>query len=132
MLRPRSAAYCPRPFRRRDELSFYYRVRIANEGGWWLVKRGLRLLWDLLLWVLLLPATVTLHCLGYRRITVYSERIGHLAGEPDCLLKDRVLRELPTCPNNNGTTNVHTPTRILQLPLALRIIPAIRVCRREA
>ncbi|MEW6368767.1 MAG: TIGR04372 family glycosyltransferase [Acidobacteriota bacterium] len=98
MLRPRSAAYCPRPFRRRDELSFYYRVRIANDGGWWLVKRGLRLLWDLLLWTLLLPATVPLHCLGYRKITVYSERIGHLAGEPDCLLKDRVLRELPTCP----------------------------------
>lgn len=47
------------------------------------------------IWLLLLPVTMVLHVLGYRRITVITGRIGHLAAEVDCFLKARALGELP-------------------------------------
>ena len=45
----------------------------------------------LILWFALLPVTVVLHVAGHRRVTVFTDRIGHLAAEPDCLLKDQAL-----------------------------------------
>lgn len=54
------------------------------------VKACLRLLsWAI--WLLLLPLTLSLHVLGHRRLMVFTDRIGHLALEPDCLLKDQAL-----------------------------------------
>lgn len=47
------------------------------------------------IWVLLLPATLVMHGLGYRRVTVITGRIGHLAAEVDCFLKAQALGELP-------------------------------------
>lgn len=47
------------------------------------------------IWLALLPVTVVLHGLGYRRVTVLTGRIGHLAAEVDCFLKARALGELP-------------------------------------
>jgi putative glycosyltransferase (TIGR04372 family) len=47
------------------------------------------------LWLLLLPLTLILHGLGYRRLTVITGRIGHLAAEVDCFLKAQALGELP-------------------------------------
>jgi putative glycosyltransferase (TIGR04372 family) len=48
------------------------------------------------IWVALLPITILLHLAGYRRLTVITGRIGHLAAEVDCFLKARALGELPT------------------------------------
>jgi len=49
----------------------------------------------LALWFVLLPLTLALHLRGYRRVTVFTDRIGHLAIEPDCLLKEEALGLLP-------------------------------------
>ena len=57
-------------------------------------KSTLKLL-GLLLGVLLLPVTVLLHLAGYRRVTVFTDRIGHLALEPDCLVKEQALGHIP-------------------------------------
>jgi len=43
----------------------------------------------------LLPITTVLHLLGYRHVTFFTDRIGHLALEPDCLLKEQALGLLP-------------------------------------
>jgi putative glycosyltransferase (TIGR04372 family) len=53
--------------------------------------RGVRLV----LWFILLPLTFALHLAGYRRVTVFTDRIGHLALEPDCLLKEQALGLIP-------------------------------------
>lgn len=47
------------------------------------------------IWVVCLPATFLLHMAGYRRLTVITSRIGHLAAELDCFLKALALGELP-------------------------------------
>ena len=39
----------------------------------------------------LLPITIILHLAGYRHVTVFTDRVGHLAIEPDCLLKEQAL-----------------------------------------
>jgi putative glycosyltransferase (TIGR04372 family) len=43
----------------------------------------------------LLPVTAMLHLAGYRHVTIFTDRIGHLALEPDCLLKEQVLGRIP-------------------------------------
>lgn len=55
-----------------------------------LEKAALRLL-SLTFGFLLLPVTAILHIFGYRYVTVFTDRIGHLALEPDCLLKEQSL-----------------------------------------
>ena len=50
-----------------------------------------------LLGLLLLPLTLILHILGYRHVTVFTDRIGHLAVEPDCLLKEQALSLIRSC-----------------------------------
>lgn len=52
---------------------------------------------SIFLWLLLLPLTIVLHLAGYRRVTVFTDRIGHLAIEPDCLLKEQRLGLIPQC-----------------------------------
>lgn len=49
----------------------------------------------LILGLTLLPLTALLHFLGYRHVTVFTDRIGHLALEPDCLVKEQTLGLLP-------------------------------------
>jgi putative glycosyltransferase (TIGR04372 family) len=39
----------------------------------------------------LFPITVILHFKGFRRVNIFTDRIGHLAIEPDCLLKEEAL-----------------------------------------
>lgn len=43
----------------------------------------------------LLPVTALLHLSGYRHVTIFTDRIGHLALESDCLLKEQALGLLP-------------------------------------
>lgn len=50
---------------------------------------------SLSLGLILLPLTIALHLVGYRHVTVFTERIGHLALEPDCLLKEQMLGLIP-------------------------------------
>ena len=45
--------------------------------------------------VLLSPLALVLHVLGFTRLTFGTTHIGHLAAEPDCFLKARMLGELP-------------------------------------
>lgn len=47
------------------------------------------------IWFALLPVTIALHLAGYRRLPVLTQRIGHLAAEIDCFLKQRAFDELP-------------------------------------
>lgn len=47
------------------------------------------------LWVVLFPFSIALHLAGFRKVPVFSQRIGHLALEPDCLLKEQVLGLIP-------------------------------------
>jgi putative glycosyltransferase (TIGR04372 family) len=69
--------------------------RAAREG----LRRTLaELAWragTILLGVALLPLSLAAHALGYRRVTFLTQRVGHLAIEPDCFLKARALGELP-------------------------------------
>lgn len=44
---------------------------------------------------LLLPLTALLHLAGYRHVTIFADRIGHLALEPDCLIKEQTLGSIP-------------------------------------
>lgn len=47
------------------------------------------------LWVLFLPITLIFHIAGYRRVDLFLDRIGHLAIETDCLLKEQMLGLIP-------------------------------------
>jgi putative glycosyltransferase (TIGR04372 family) len=75
--------------------SGYYVSKIRVVGlGWtfrWIIGR----LAAEAAWILLLPVTVIAHLAGYRRVTVKLDRIGHLASEFDCFLKERTLGRLP-------------------------------------
>ena len=53
-------------------------------------KIGLRLI-GLTVGIVLLPLTLFLHLVGYRHVTVFTDRIGHLALELDCLIKEQQL-----------------------------------------
>lgn len=69
----------------------------AREAGLaaTLWRRGTSVTAGAVLWLVLLPLTVFLHVVGFRRLTVITGRIGHLAAEVDCFLKSRALGELP-------------------------------------
>ena len=49
----------------------------------------------ILLGIALLPLSLIGHALGFRQVTFITQRIGHLAAEPDSFLKARLLGELP-------------------------------------
>lgn len=74
----------------RLRLSFEIR-RIQNKGVVYIFHKSVAKLIGVGLWFILLPLTVLLHLAGYRRVTVFTDRIGHLALEPDCLLKEQAL-----------------------------------------
>jgi putative glycosyltransferase (TIGR04372 family) len=60
-----------------------------------LASKALLKLSGLVLGTALLPVSAFLHFKGYRHVTVFTDRIGHLALEPDCLLKEQALGHLP-------------------------------------
>lgn len=80
----------------------HLRIRIAGrlararrEGLWPTLRDMLGFMASGVFWAALLPVSVPLHLLGFRRLTVVGSRIGHLAGEVDCFLKKRAMGELP-------------------------------------
>lgn len=73
----------------------FYREWLRQKGYWWLFTRLIKRAAVCAGWLLLFPITLVLHALGFRRITVYTDRIGHLAAEIDCFLKEQALGKLP-------------------------------------
>lgn len=71
-------------------LEFEWR-RIRQMNLVTLAKKTLTKIVGLGLGLLLLPLTVLLHLAGYRHVNIFTDRIGHLALEPDCLLKEQAL-----------------------------------------
>lgn len=59
------------------------------------LQRAVRASLETLIWVILLPVVIVGHLLGYRRVTIITDRIGHLSSEIDCFLKLKELGELP-------------------------------------
>jgi len=71
---------------------FHYEWRRRLQQGYSKLMFGLiRRLSSMLIWLLLLPVSVVLHIAGFRRVPVGVQRIGHLALEPDGLLKELSL-----------------------------------------
>jgi putative glycosyltransferase (TIGR04372 family) len=73
----------------------YYASKIRVVGIGWTLRWIARRLAIELTWVALLPVTAIAHLAGYRRVPINVERIGHLASEFDCFLKERALGRLP-------------------------------------
>src|SRR5947208_13634358 len=74
----------------------YYVNKIRIVGLGWTVRWIARRIAVEIMWVGLLPITVLAHLAGYRRVSIFVERIGHLASEFDGFLKERALGWLPT------------------------------------
>ncbi|MDO8788014.1 MAG: TIGR04372 family glycosyltransferase [Sulfuritalea sp.] len=64
------------------------RQRYRERGALWAVSGIARKFGEELLWLILLPGALLGHVLGYRCLNVRTEHIGHLATEPDTLLKE--------------------------------------------
>jgi putative glycosyltransferase (TIGR04372 family) len=73
-----------------------FRIRFVQQKGiaWTLGRLASRVL-GLVASVALLPVTVALHLLGFRHVDFVTDRIGHLALEPDCLLREQALGRIP-------------------------------------
>ena len=69
--------------------------RVRNQGIARLPSKLAKRAIGVILCLVLLPVTAVLHLAGYRRVTVFTDRIGHLALEPDCLLKEEALGLVP-------------------------------------
>jgi len=67
------------------------RSRYALYGPKWFFSRITKRFIYLLAWCALLPITFICHLLGYRRVMIYPDRIGHLAVEIDGFLKEQAL-----------------------------------------
>lgn len=78
----------------KQRLTFEAR-RIKKQGSWQIFRKLISKSSSIALWIILLPITSLLHFAGYRRVTVFTDRIGHLALEPDCLLKEQALGHIP-------------------------------------
>jgi putative glycosyltransferase (TIGR04372 family) len=73
-----------------------FRVRyVQGRGVVWTLGRLASHFASLVAWLVLLPVTLLMHATGFRHATVFTERVGHLAIEPDCLVKDASLGEIP-------------------------------------
>ena len=84
-----------RRIRSQTEFAARARIYLEEHGVAGLVtelaRRGLVATLSFFPWALLLPISIPLHVLGFRRVTVIVGRIGHLVTEVDCLLKEEAL-----------------------------------------
>jgi putative glycosyltransferase (TIGR04372 family) len=69
--------------------------KFRKYGYGWLLSRISRRATVELAWLLLLPFALVLHLLGYRRLGVHGEHIGHLAADIDTFMKEKELGLLP-------------------------------------
>ncbi len=73
-----------------QNLQKYWHVRIVHWrefGTFWFVYRALFKLLKLSTGLLLQPLALIAHLIGFRKANICERHIGHLAAEPDCLLK---------------------------------------------
>lgn len=75
-------------------LGFEWR-RIRKIKRHVLLGKAITKLLGLISGIFLLPVTTLLHFWGFRHVTIFTDRIGHLALEPDCLLKEQSLGHIP-------------------------------------
>jgi putative glycosyltransferase (TIGR04372 family) len=76
----------------------------------------------------LLPVTALLHLAGYRHVTIFTDRIGHLALEPDCLLKEQALGHIP----NRKWIMLAPPGRVANEHLLTYWAPHFLIVRSQA
>lgn len=69
----------------------FHRSRLIKYGPMRILKRFCKKSLSLFLSIILLPVSLILFIAGYRRLMIFTDRIGHLAIEPDTLLKAQAL-----------------------------------------
>jgi len=69
----------------------YVKARIADKGLFWAIARVVDVGWKVAAMIILLPISIVGHLYGLRIVPVITERIGHLASEPDCFIKLKLL-----------------------------------------
>ena len=69
--------------------------RAKDKGLSWVIAKTVQRTFVFLGWFILLPISTLGHMLGFRRLTIFTDRIGHLAAEFDCFEKERRLGRLP-------------------------------------
>jgi putative glycosyltransferase (TIGR04372 family) len=67
--------------------------RIRNKGFLKIILRVFIKTFGFLIGIIAIPLAVIAHALNYRYVNVFTERIGHLAIEPDILIKDSMLHQ---------------------------------------
>jgi putative glycosyltransferase (TIGR04372 family) len=75
---------------RSHRLIFEY-SRIRKMSLLTLISKTVTKIAGLVIGIVLLPISAIFHLAGYRHITIFTDRIGHLALEPDCLIKEQLL-----------------------------------------
>lgn len=70
------------------------RKHFRDKGLVWAITGVVKRVITEILWFVLLPATALGHVMGFRCLNVRVEHIGHLAVEPDTLLKETMLGKL--------------------------------------
>jgi putative glycosyltransferase (TIGR04372 family) len=78
-------------WKNRSRQTRFEATRLIRLGTLHIVTRLVMKVFGAMLCILLAPVSLILHMCGFRVVNVFTDRIGHLAIEPDCLLKDQRL-----------------------------------------
>ncbi len=70
-------------------------MKYRSYGFYLFILKGLKIIFINIFWALLSPIAISGHLIGFRRVTVFTDRIGHLAAEFDCFKKMELLGLLP-------------------------------------
>lgn len=68
--------------------------RVKKNGLLYIITKIMSKFLLLLISIILLPIAIVMHLIGYRVASPFTNRIGHLAIEPDCIIKEIVLGSL--------------------------------------
>lgn len=72
--------------------------RVQNIGLSYIINKVLSKFLLLFTSIILIPFAIILHIMGYRIASPFTNRIGHLSIEPDCIIKDIFLGSLNVRP----------------------------------
>jgi len=75
-------------------------TRVFNAGFYYIFIKLISKFGILIFSLILIPISVVLHFLGYRVANIFTNRIGHLAIEPDCIIREVKLRRISINPKN--------------------------------
>ncbi len=67
-------------------------INYRKNGFFWIIKKVILKMTKELVWLLLLPISITLHLLNFRRLPIRVEHVGHLTSEIDTFLKAKYLK----------------------------------------